>query len=1335
MSRPIGLRRPSRPPPMKHDLSPSHQSQSQESTQQPSIEIKPSTVALAQPFRPPSRAQTEPPAPATPGNRAIASSSSDRAIGQTSSESAIGSSFEETGDSGLEWTQQQLEKNQQVEARRVEAGHDAEDEGLEAIREASEGVITSPEVAAQASGPKWVSETPGPSRPSTPLTEGDQLDESVPQEEAAIDGLEATEVEDPPSIPSPSVSPRLPTSPVTRHHLPVPPSVPAKVSPRKNLSPMTNFSPKFTSNGNLPSHTLNSPSRAAGSRTSLGFKRKKRENAAEIEDSFGQDPIIRVNPLERINGLMRKHSEAHADPTNGAANTAGGNGHDDAEDSAEQSGETGDSSQGVINGTTRSPGRSEHPSTEGSLSLHGKAVASPHKSVSERGSAEEDENEAINWEQTIPSVSGRGRNPASVDRDEPTSPSPALPIQRRPSTGTPSPPGSPVNGRTHFRQFANSGSTSSPKIGYSGALFSSQAFSNDFDDATQTQDSQLFQPTQMVRQPTSPARSRTRSASHPQLELEATQPDTQPHPAEAGLTENVDGGNEVENQALNLGIQQANSAVPRPAISRIPSVASTTTSSRVEVPAHRQLQRRSRADDGSTVSPFTAHVPQFPQRNGIAPTRPGHLQVRQSEILHPVIGSSPFKKTSPPRRSSEPPLLQETMQESSSDPPIPILPPNGVRREAVLTPPSSPRPAFFHSTPPQLTSSPAPASPRPALNIRPALEETITDGPSLPAPPPVKPSPVKQYLGPSKRRRILNSPSPPVPQRQPEGSDPESSATPEDLEDHTYQPTASVSKANQLGPSGGAVPTVQNIGQKRKRGISPSSPLSNPPGSEDESSSAPEDPADNTYQPSLMLKVKGISGKDKGKSREGSTKASSRASSPARHKKKSKLNARVIRQSTPLSSVASPGSMPAAAPEPPMNPNRVLALYSPHYYPAKIIGIGKAGQTYSIEFDDGDTKSNVPMHHMRQLILRKGESLQASRRSDNLPASFEVAEDWDGNEAGVKCQSGKKRLGRVPLDRIAVKKALIASDFGDRLFPGVNLTINGLTGTIGERLAVREARASVPRSPVKQRLQAPTIPSSRSRRSPSLTVNDSVIFDGMCFLLTKGEGTTQLEGIAPNIRDHGGKCVDKWPELFDQASPGHCAFAKELPGIPFVIPTGEQLVMTVKLMVALAKGIPVLSPKFIEESIAAQELLDWRAYLISPGFSQHTGHYASQCVDPFWGGPGWNPREAVPLRRPFKSKKVLFVQPSTKDFVTMLKELVPVCFYLMSVEEFQAVANIKANHATMQDDKWDYVLFETREKDVPAVLTDAENLCDMHWLKQCLITGSALPPSVTVNQT
>ncbi|WVF70211.1 hypothetical protein IAT40_005000 [Kwoniella sp. CBS 6097] len=1323
MSRPIGLRRPSRPPPVRHDVSPPGHSQSQESTQQPSIEIRP-TATLAHPFRTSSRAQTEPPRSATPGDRALAQHSSDRAIGQTSSDGAIGSSSEETGESGLEWTQQQLEKNQQAEAKLAAAEGKHLDVGLEPIREASEGAITSPEAPIRASGPKWAFGTPEPTRPSTPVTEGDQLDQSIPQEDFVNGGLEATEVDDSPSIPSPSTSPQIPISPLPRNHLPVPPTIPTKTSPRKVLSPMTNFSPKLTI-GHLPSAALNSPSRAVGSRTSLGFKRTKKGNTGDIEDSFGQDPKIRVNPLERINGLMRKHSEAQVDCPNDVISKEGPNIRVVAEDSVEMSAGSERRLKGASNGVHHSDGQggggsqsSDHMDVDGQSEEHDQ----------DGNSAEEDENAAINWEQTIPPIGSRGQTELDLNHEDPNSPVPSLSIQHRLSTTTLSPPTSPHVDRSHFRQFANSGSTSSSRIGDPGGLFSSQDFSNDFDQPTQTQQSQMFQPTQMMPRSTSPILSASNDPTQLQMELEATQPDSQPVQAESG-EQSAHPVVEVGFQPDEDNFQKVNSALPGPPVSRIPSVASTTTSSRIEVPAHRQLQRRSRADDGSMVSPFTAQVPQLPWPAAREMLRPDPLQQRQSEVLPPASVSSPFKKVSPPRRSSEPPMLQETLQESSDGPQAYNPTVNG-QPGLVVTPPSSPRPAFFHSMPPQ-PSPPHPPSPTTLAKPKlPALEETVTDGPSLPALPAVRPSPVKQYAGPSKRRRILDTPSPPR-RRAQQGSSSESSATPEDLEDHTYQPTAGGSKTSVPFTVENRMLATRPVGSsKRKRSTSPASPLSPLPGSDDESSSAPEDPEDNTYQPSLLVKVKGVKGKDKGKGKERSTQGPSRAPSPERDKKRPKTNGQVGRNSTPLSTVASASPGPASAPN--MDLTRVLALYQSHFYPAKILG--KVGQTYSIQFDDGDTKPNVPTHHLRQLILRKGETLQASRRTNDMPLSFEVAEDWDGDEAGVVCQSGKKRLGRIPLDRIAVKKALIGSAFGDRLFKGAGVDLKVSNGTIGERLAAREARASIPRSPVKQRAQDSKLAAPRPPPSPSPVDDNSGIFNRMLFLLTRSPKTDHLsEEIKGLLRMNGGKMADKWETMFDRSSPGQCTFAGDLEGIPFVVPIGEKLVMTTKLMVALAKGIPCVSPQYIKDSIAEGKLLDWRAYLISPGYSEHTGHYASQCVDPLWGAANWEPRTALPLRRPLRGKKVLFISPTTGTYA-MLKSSVPVCLYLLGVEELLTVQHVKSNEKIMRDRKWDYVLFETRDKTIPSALKNAENVCDIHWLKQCLITGAVLPPGLNENQ-
>lgn len=61
--------------------------------------------------------------------------------------------------------------------------------------------------------------------------------------------------------------------------------------------------------------------------------------------------------------------------------------------------------------------------------------------------------------------------------------------------------------------------------------------------------------------------------------------------------------------------------------------------------------------------------------------------------------------------------------------------------------------------------------------------------------------------------------------------------------------------------------------------------------------------------------------------------------------------------------------------------------------------------------------------------------------------------------------------------------------------------------------------------------------------------------------------------------------------------------------------------------------------------LTASKAIDWHPYLISSGYSSFTRQMMSQVVDTSWGTENWDPVKAGHLLKPFKGKKVLFIQP------------------------------------------------------------------------------------------
>ncbi|WWC87313.1 uncharacterized protein L201_002202 [Kwoniella dendrophila CBS 6074] len=1310
-TRRLGLTKPISRSPMPLE------SQSQDSTQQPSIEIRPSipSSSFILPLSSVPEASSDLSEPPEESASFIPDSHRDEGVS--------GSSVEETGESGLAWTQSQVTKNQQAEEEKNRDDFDRE--------RSQDEVITSPDPAIESPvRPRQYTQPPGsppvivpPSTPPiSPTTTGKQLEDSLPLQDRSADkentGLEDTEV-DLPHVETPQES-ESPSSRLSSQGKDKTTVLPEALGSNRQLRGVTSYSP---SKIGAQSHSAKADTTRKASttfspigklRSTYSLCSKSKQKKVESQDSeeslFGKEPVItqQEKPYDRF--LAVSKSNLAEKLTNGPSrinsNTSTNISTEEEEEQIEERPLTTFTSNHTKDGVNEDDDEDETDNHE--------------------TEEQEDDEAGINWDQTLGNENVTGVD--TMNNDTSHSQSPVAQTSRIAAmmSSSPTKESHPTANRSMFNQLANSGSVSSQKADLlSGGLFSDPG--EEVGDDPETQRSIHFQATQMAPQVlSSPPRIGSLS-EEPQLQAtyEATQPD------------------EIQKDgplAEKPQHQENLNAVPRPqpSVSRAPSNFSTT--SKISVPSHRQLARRSRAEDASNISIASNHQP---ARSNLLPDRP----VR-SEVVIPAVESSPFKKT-PPHRASSESRLQETFKDSfekgssslENATAKPSSPP-----QRVTEPENAPlleETALNYTSPPSPPVSPhrglSPTSPSLNATRHPDLEATKANSPSLPPVSSPQISPTK-YKSRAKRKRIPST-SPSIDENDLKSDS--SGSTPIDEEDHTYQPIIHTKKAKSRGVSSAASsrrqassPPVQapaSTSKRKRRPVVRSSSLSNPPSDSQSSSPAPEDPEDNTYQPSLLPKIK--LKLDKGKGKEKVSAPNSSASSRPPLTKKLKTNAQVARltPSFPNTPIADSSDDAEVVP--------VLAACYTRYYPGKAKWTGKG---YRVEFEDGEKKNNVKPDTMRKLVLRQGDQLEASTDS-KYPAKFEVSADWDGNSAGVKCRSLEGlKLGRIKLHLFGISNKYIHSNFGDRLFEDSHTARStnghGSAGPVTDRAAIFPSRASVPRSPVKRAngYGSPSV----SRRSLSPTRVTSNHLKGMIFLLTRGLPTNQNE-ISHSIRSQGGKIVSTWEEMFDTSSPGECGFIRNLAGAPFLVLMGDGrdgTIMTPKVMVALAKGIPCLSAKYIEDTVEQNKRLDWRSYLISPGFSDYVEHYMSQIVDIKWGEDDWDSHSAGPVRKPLQGTKVLFVLPSSKN--EALKRLIPVCAYSMGVEEIQSVSNSKSSETMIKDDKWDYILFEDREykekdriKPFPKYLVSQQDrLCNVHWMKQCLITGSALPPTLNVEK-
>ncbi|KIR27313.1 hypothetical protein I309_03780 [Cryptococcus deuterogattii LA55] len=493
-----------------------------------------------------------------------------------------------------------------------------------------------------------------------------------------------------------------------------------------------------------------------------------------------------------------------------------------------------------------------------------------------------------------------------------------------------------------------------------------------------------------------------------------------------------------------------------------------------------------------------------------------------------------------------------------------------------------------------------------------------------------------------------------------------SSSAPEDANDFSYRPAMKTARASRAGGRRASISITSAFSEAKQTRAPSTSSLST--FSDSDKSLISDDENDVTTRPLKRQKSHNEEAKGVKTRATAATQANSNLSSKRR-----------IRHVT--------GKSRAAKPHAPEDFNRVLASYGHYYYPARIIE--PSGLGYKVIYDDNEHRECGP-DKLRKLILKRGDELEVYERQD-LPTKMEVLLDWDGNERGVKCVSNGRILGYVELRFIRIRQQIIKQQFSDRLF----------------------ASQSAAKSPARSTLRSPV-----KNFTPQ-------VFEGMIVLILTGVEENSVEYEVKNlsklIEIRGGMVAKDWTQIFEpDLHLGH--FKSNLGRTPFVIPTGTRPLMTSTFMVALAKGIPVLSVKYIDAAIEEGKVIDWHPYLISSGYSSFTRQMMSQVVDTSWGTEDWDPVKAGHLLKPFKGKKILFIQPRNS-----LNSLLTLCSTCLGAEEVRVVERVSGKELdVILDPKWDYLVID--KMGVPNTLKGCRKVANVQWLKQCLVMGKALPP-------
>ncbi|BEJ17618.1 hypothetical protein CspHIS471_0610190 [Cutaneotrichosporon sp. HIS471] len=560
-----------------------------------------------------------------------------------------------------------------------------------------------------------------------------------------------------------------------------------------------------------------------------------------------------------------------------------------------------------------------------------------------------------------------------------------------------------------------------------------------------------------------------------------------------------------------------------------------------------------------------------------------------------------------------------------------------------------------------------------------------------------------------------------------------SSSDPDDPEDETFRDSgrpepSSDTELGEVEPRSLAVPPSPVVATRRtSTGKSKAAALragSRPvrqkrkarsfsPEFSDSSSSAPEDDKDFSYRPTQIGRAKAMAeataertrnasaslpeptpdqpakGKGKraaatppsprpGKRPKAATSAATSPTVKAKSTKRSRTAAisgttRSSRSPTSSSRTRDPSVAAMAAQENP--PLRVLAQWKKGDYHAGTVTSRNAGG-YHVDFDDGD-EVWVGVEQMRLLELRPGEPV-----CEGTPGQiYHVAEHYKG-VGDVQVVNAHSKVRRMPVKHLLVLGLEIVRRFSDRCV----------------------TRAEVDKH----------FPESVD------------VFATKVFLVTSSE-EKEKDAVIKKIQQNGGTVTNNWIDIFDITDEAHTINTQDK--APFLVSLGSKRVVSSKLMSSLAAGVPVLSPRYVEDALKG--LVDWKAYLISPGESALLREPAVQVVDPAWGSTSWTPVEAQAARQPLAGTSVLWVPAGARwKGHNEINVLVPFCLRAMGASVTVA-ASLPADLTAVEQE---LVAVEDRDG---RKLTKQQRLCgklvNVGWLKAVLIAGARLPPSVIRN--
>lgn len=384
---------------------------------------------------------------------------------------------------------------------------------------------------------------------------------------------------------------------------------------------------------------------------------------------------------------------------------------------------------------------------------------------------------------------------------------------------------------------------------------------------------------------------------------------------------------------------------------------------------------------------------------------------------------------------------------------------------------------------------------------------------------------------------------------------------------------------------------------------------------------------------------------------------------------------------------------------------RIFGRYSNAFYPATVEReVVPGAGLFETRFDDGSS-GTMRASAMRGFRLKRGDTVAGTGAGKK--GVFELAEDLTAEHEPDAVKANKPKSGEV------IQLSLATMSVAKQHIKQLD----------GRQVSEERLRAALALAPLRSPSRASSADTDTSGARDDSFADTVFILSGVSAATATEAGQQEVEEIKSIIRRKSGGYVDDIWKVYNKPNSleSNGAFQLLRKSTTVLLLSFDQGVFNAKWMMALALGIPCLSPRFVLDSVANE--VDVRSYLLSSGHSVHLAGPASQVV-------GFDGQKDA-HRRPLIGKKLLCVKADELNVSrAAAREVAKLIFHEQEVVLFAAhamgasISTCKKLQSTTDTSRYDVVIIADKKKPdaEEKKLARTKKLGNVEWLKQCLVS-------------